>query len=228
MSSETLELSVDHPRIDSVQARFEAPATPPRAAVLLAHGSGLHMDSPFQEAIAAGLLAQGFSVLRFNYPYRELALREGKNRPPDRAPVLEAVHEQALLALRERSAGIRVVLAGKSLGGRISTHLAAKDESCSGLVLLGYPLHPAGKPEKLRHEHFPAIVQPALFLQGTRDALCDLALLRSALQRFGGRATLEVIEDADHSFHVRKSSGRDDAGVLKELLSAIDTWERSI
>lgn len=226
MDPDRFRLPVEHPHVDTVAALWQPGGE--RAAVLLAHGSGSHMEHPFAEAITGGLLERGFGVLRFQYPYRELALQVGRNRPPDRAPVLEAAHLVALEALRERAGDRRVVLAGKSLGGRISTHLAAKDARCDGLVLLGYPLHPAGKPEKLRREHFPAIAQPALFLQGTRDALCDLRLLDEALTTFGGRVTLEVVDDADHSFHVRRSSGRDDAAVVVELLDAIDRWERTI
>ncbi|MEX1024484.1 MAG: alpha/beta family hydrolase [Planctomycetota bacterium] len=225
MTSFPFRLAVDHPSVATVAALWQ-PSDGERPAVLLAHGSGSALDSPFQTAIAEGLVARGFPVLRFQYPYRERALAEGRARFPDPAPVLEATHERALDALRERAPGRRVLLAGKSLGARIGTHLAAKNVPCAGLILFGYPLHPAKQPAKLRREHFPAIVQPALFLTGTRDALAELELLRSSLRTFGGKATLHVVDDADHSFHVRKSSGRDDAAVLVELLDAVDRWER--
>jgi predicted alpha/beta-hydrolase family hydrolase len=93
-------------------------------------------------------------------------------------------------------------------------------------VLYGYPLHPPGRPEKLRHEHFPAIAQPALFLQGTRDEFAELGLLRNALARFGGRATLEVVEDADHGFAVRRRSGKTDEEVRAALHARVSEWER--
>lgn len=224
MDPESFRLPIAHPKVDSVTALWQPVDGGERPAFLLAHGSGSHLHSPFQDAIAAGLVARGFPVLRFQYPYRELARELGKQRPPDRAPLLEACHERALEALRERAGGRRLVLAGKSLGGRIASHLAAKDAHSHALVLFGYPLHPKGKPEKLRVEHFPAIVQPSLFLTGTRDALCELELLERELERFGGQATLRIIDDADHSFHVRKSSGRDDDAVIQELIDAVDDW----
>jgi len=211
----------------ALQACLELPAGEPRdSAILLAHGAGFHLDSPWMAAVAAGLVARGFPVLRFNYPYRQRALTEGRQRPPDPTPVLEAAHAAALASLAERQPGRRLLLAGKSLGGRMATHLAAKGETCAGLVLLGYPLHPPKRTHRPRSEHFAAIAQPALFLQGTRDELCDLELLRPALARFGGQVTLEVIEDADHGFHVRKRSGRTDEQVLAALLERIDRWER--
>lgn len=212
---------------DSLSARYDVPAGESRgSALLLANGAGFHLDAPWMAGVARGLVARGFPVLGFNYLYRERALREGHEKPPDRTAVLEEAHAAALTALAERAAGRRLILAGKSLGGRIATHLAAKGEHCAGLVLFGYPLHPPGQPAKLRCEHFAAIAQPALFLQGTRDELAELELLRPALARYGGNATLEVIEDADHGFHVPKRSGRTDAEVLEFLLDRVERWER--
>lgn len=210
-----------------LSARFDSPERDARAsAILLAHGAGLPMDAPWMQAVASGLVARGFPVLRFNYPYKERARRSGKELPPDRTAVLEEAHAAALAALAERAGSRRLLLAGKSMGGRIATHLAAKGERCAGLVLFGYPLHPPQQPGKVRSEHFPAIAQPALFLQGTRDEFAELELLRAALARYGGRATLEVIEGADHGFHVRKSSGRTDEEVLAGLLERVARWER--
>jgi hypothetical protein len=208
-------------------AQFDAPEGAWRAsAILLAHGAGFHMDAPWMERVALGLVARGFPVLRFNYPYQERARARGANLPPDRQPVLEAAHAVALGALAERAGDRRLLLAGKSMGGRISTYLAAKGERCAGLVLFGYPLHPPHQPARTRSEHFPTIAQPALFLQGTRDEFADLALLRAALARYGGRATLEVIEGADHGFRVAKSSGRTDDEVRELLLERVSSWER--
>jgi uncharacterized protein len=197
-----------------------------RSAILLACGAGFGLDSPWMAGVAHGLAERGLPVLRFNYLYRERSLREGKEKTPDRTALLEEAHAAALSTLIERVDGRRIVLAGKSMGGRIGTHLAAKGETCAGLVLFGYPLHPPGQPEKVRSEHFPAIAQPALFLQGTRDDFADLDLLRAALARYGGRVTLEVIEDADHGFHVRKKSGRTDEEVRAFLLDRVARWER--
>jgi len=219
-------IPLENAGIPEISAVFDEPSPPERrSAVLLAHGAGFSMDSPWMQQVALGLAARGFPVLRFNYPYRERAVREERQRPPDKAEVLEHAHARALRALEERITDQRVLLAGKSMGGRMASHLAAKGESLAGLVLLGYPLHPPGRKEKLRSEHFPAIAQPALFLQGTRDKLCDLELLDAALKRYGGSARVEIIDDADHGFHVRKASGRTDAEVLEGMLERIASWE---
>ena len=228
MRSERFSLPVDHPGIDEVSALFEEPdaAIPTRrSAFLLAHGAGFHMESPWMETVARGLVARGYPVLRFNYPYWERALREKKRRPPDPAPRLEEAHARAAAALRARAGDRRLILSGKSLGARMGSHLAAKGVLCHGLVFFGYPLHPPGKPDRLRSEHFAALVQPTLFLQGTRDPLCDLELLRRELRRFGGSVGLEVIEGADHSFRVPRSSGRSDDQVLEDLLDRTAAWE---
>lgn len=220
-------LAVPH-EVERVAALWDRPAGRARArSVLLAHGSGADMHSAFLESMAVGLCARGFAVLRFRYPYMERMAREGVRRPPDRSPVLEAAHSAVLESLLERDDGRRPILAGKSLGGRMSTHLAAKGAEAAGLVLFGYPLHPARRTQRPRSEHFPALVQPALFLQGTRDDLCDLELLRAALAGYGGRATLEVLEGADHGFDVLVRSGRRREEVHAQLLEAVDRWERS-
>ncbi len=217
----------DHPvgRLEAELGRAAGAPDPRHAtAVLLAHGAGFHMRSPFMTNVAEGLRARGLHVLRFNYPYRQRALDEDKQRPPDRMPVLEEAHRTALSALLERVDAERIVLAGKSLGARVGSHLAAKGEPCHGLVHLGYPLHPPKKPERLRDEHFAAIAQPSLFLQGTRDALCDLTLLARSLERYGGSARVEVIQDADHGFHVLARTKKSDATVLEELLDLVRAW----
>jgi len=212
--------------LGSLSAAWDKPRGAERgSAVLLAHGAGAHMESVFMRAVAEGLADRGFGVLRFNYPYFERSRRDGKRRAPDRQPILEEAHAAALVQLRERAGSKRIVLAGKSLGGRMSSLLAAKDQPCDALALFAYPLHPPGKPEKLRSEHFPAIAQPTLFLQGSRDRLCDLQLLRPALETFGGVVTLEVIDQADHGFHVPKRTGKTDADVLKDCLERFAAWE---
>lgn len=226
--SRELRIAIDHPHLDAVGAILDEPGGKARPRpVLLAHGSGADMTSEFMADAAAGLVQLGFRVLRFRYAYMERMQREGRRRPPERAPVLEAVHRAALATLAREAPGERPLLAGKSLGGRMATHLAAQGEDAGGLILFGYPLHPAGKPEKERSEHFPAIVQPALFLQGTRDALCELPRLERALTTYGGEATLAVVEGADHGFDVLVRSGRTRDEVRAELFERIDTWERA-
>jgi predicted alpha/beta-hydrolase family hydrolase len=189
-------------------------------AVVLAHGAGNDMTNPLLVAVADGLAEHGFATVRFNFPYKE---RGGG--PPDRAPVLEACYRAVLEHVRaDRDLNPRrVVIGGKSLGGRMASHLAAAGVPVDGLVFLGYPLHPAGRPEQLRATHLSRIAAPMLFLTGTRDALCRLDLLRAAL---AGRpnATLHVVDDADHSFAVRKRSGRDATEVRDELIDATVAW----
>jgi len=226
MPTEELVIPIDDPVLDSVSAIFERPEKPRSCAILLAHGAGAPMDSDFMVRMAAELVARGFAVMRFQYGYMERARREEKRRPPDRGPALLGVHRAAIAALRERTTG-PILLAGKSLGGRMSTLLAADGGvDAEGLILLGYPLHPAGKPERLRVKHLPDIELPALFLQGTRDALCDLALLYPALETYGGDAELHIVEGADHGFAVLKRSGRTNDEVFAELTRTIDEWVR--
>jgi predicted alpha/beta-hydrolase family hydrolase len=225
---EHFQIPVEAPKIESISAIWHDCRTSnarPESPILLANGAGFHMGAPWMQTLALGLVEQGFSVLRFNYPYKELSLQLEKMQPPNRMPVLEAAHERALAALVERSGVQRPILAGKSLGARVSSHLAARDCPAKGLVYFGYPLHPPKQPEKIRHEHFPAIVQPSLFLGGTRDPLAPLESLRSSLKSYGGLAELEVIDDADHGFHVRKSSARTDSEVLQQLILRVARWD---
>lgn len=224
MISETFRIPVEHPTLDSVQALLQLPEELPQLFILLAHGAGASMDSEFMTFTAEALVDRGYGVMRFRYAYMERAALEERRFPPDRAPRLEAVHAAALAALRERTQGQPIVLAGKSMGGRISSHLAAAGESCAGLLFLGYPLHPAGKPERLRSEHFPKITQPSLFLTGTRDALCDLGLLEQELENYGAPFELVITEGGDHSFDVLKRSGRNPAEVRSMLVNSMDQW----
>ena len=204
----------------TVSGAVSRPAAPRRAAtVVVAHGAGTAMDHPFLVAIADGLAARGVAAVRFNFPYTERG-----DRAPDRAPVLEACYRAVLAAVRADPAlAGRLVIGGKSMGGRMASHLAAAGEPVDGLVFLGYPLHPAGRPQQLRAAHLPRITAPMLFLTGTRDALCPLEILRPVLAGLP-LATLHVVEDGDHSFAVRKKSGRTAAEVMDELLSATCAW----
>jgi predicted alpha/beta-hydrolase family hydrolase len=223
-NTETFRVPVEHPSVESVQAILQWPRSTPPLFILLAHGAGAPMDSEFMEFAAEALVERGYAVMRFRYAYMERAAREERRFPPDRAPRLEAVHRAALHALHERAEGRPVVLAGKSMGGRISSHLAAAGEPCAGLLYLGYPLHPAGKPERLRSAHFPQITQPSLFLAGTRDALCDLTLLDQELKNYGGSFELVITEGGDHSFDVLKRSGRTQQEVRRLLVDSMDRW----
>ena len=225
MTREAFMLTVPHQGVRQVSAVWDLPEGPPRATFVLAHGSGAPMSSEFLEDIAPRLArAAGLAVMRFNYAYAELMVRTGGRRPPERRPALEVVHRAALDAARARYPDLPLIGGGKSLGGRISTLLAAEGAALDGLILLGYPLHPPGKPERQRVEHFPDVTVPTLFLQGTRDALADLELLRPALERFAGDQTLHVVEGGDHSFSVLKRSGRTTQDVFDELAAAVAAW----
>ena len=190
-------------------------------ALVLGHGAGADMSNAFLSAVHEALAAQGALALKFNFAYTEAG-----RKAPDAPARLAATYRAAVAWLVRQPAarGRALVLGGKSMGGRIASHLVALGDAADGLLFLGYPLHPAGQPGKLRDAHLAAIRAPMLFVAGTRDPLCDLALLRPVLKRLGRRATLAVIADGDHSFHVRKSSGRDDAAAKAEVVAACVKW----
>jgi predicted alpha/beta-hydrolase family hydrolase len=208
--------------VSAVLARPSGRRTRPETGFVVAHGAGNDMEAALVVAVAEGLARRGHLTLRFNFPYKEAG-----RKPPDRMPVLERAYRAAIARLRgERPA--RVVLAGKSMGGRVASMLAAEGEPSDGLVFLGYPLHAAGKKTALRDAHLPAITAPMLFLEGTRDPHCDLDLLRPVLAKLGPRATLHVIDDGDHSLDVPKRAGRTREDVQAEVLTTIDAWARAL
>ena len=181
------------------------------------------MTHPFMEAVARALSEHGISTLRYNFEYTEL----GRKRP-DRHPKLLAVVASAVRVGR-RLCGTRPLLAGgKSMGGRMTSHYASQLggalEEIQGLVFFGFPLHRPGRPGVERAEHLADVPMPMLFLQGTRDNLADLSLLRPVLGGLGTRASLHVVEGADHSFRVPKRSGRTPEDVYDELASAVARW----
>ncbi|MCB9908592.1 MAG: dienelactone hydrolase family protein [Planctomycetes bacterium] len=229
MNEQPVQIQARNAPVDWVSGLWNLPeGEVSQTAILLAHGAGVGMQSPFMEGVARTLAQAGFPVLRFQYAYAERMQREGTRRPPDRKPMLLSVHRHALKALRKRFPDARIVLAGKSMGARMSSYLAAEGEDVAGLVYFGYPLHPAGKPDRLRTDAFPAIAQPSLFLQGTRDALCDLELLRPALATYGGPVQLEVLEGADHGFQVLKSHPQTEVEVFEDLLARCVRWLQAL
>ena len=184
----------------------------------LAHGAGAGMRHPFLEAVAGALARRRVATLRFEFPYAAA----GSRRPDPRPVLVDSVCAAATEA--ERLAGGRTLLAGgKSMGGRMTSLAAAggRLERVRGIVFLGFPLHPAVKRGIERADHLGAVRQPMLFLQGTRDTLADLALLRPVCEKLGPRAQLRVIEGADHGFHVLKRSGRSDADVIETLADEV-------
>ena len=200
---------------------------PPDAWALyaLAHGAGAGMRHRFMEEVATALAGQGIATLRYQFPYTEAG-----GRRPDPPAVLEATVRAAVSTAREAAPGLRLLAGGKSMGGRMTSSAMAKAplEGVSGLVFLGFPLHPAKQPAVTRAEHLDAVASPMLFLQGTRDDLADLALITSVCGRLGPRATLHVVEGADHSFAVLKRSGRSGREVMEELVTAIAEWTRAL
>jgi len=192
-----------------------------RWMMVLGHGAGAGMRHHFMEDIAAALAARDVATLRYQFPYVE----KGGSRP-DPQPVLLATVRSAVAAARVEAGGLPLLAGGKSMGGRMTSLAASKEplDGVKGIVFFGFPLHPAGAPAVERGEHLARVTEPMLFLQGTRDKLADLDLLRPVIQSLGLRATLHVVEGADHSFEVLKRSGRTSADVLVELTTKTATW----
>jgi uncharacterized protein len=192
-----------------------------RACYVLAHGAGAGMTHPFMQSIAAGLAERGVATLRYQFPYME---QRGKR--PDPPKLAQATVRAAAAEAVRRAPGLALVAGGKSFGGRMTSQAqaAAPIAGVRGLAFLGFPLHPAGRPSDQRGEHLFAVRVPMLFLQGTRDPLAALELLRPLAERLGERASLRLFPDADHSFHVPARSGRRDSDVRGELLDALAAW----
>jgi predicted alpha/beta-hydrolase family hydrolase len=207
-------------------ALVDEPASAPVANLVFLHGAGLDMRAPFMEAFAANWSALGLRVVRFDQPYMQRAATEGKRRPPDRMPVLLAATRAVAAALRERFDDAPWALAGKSMGARIATLIAAGESDFLGdthtgaacaLVALGYPLHPPTKPQELRTEHFPRVTTPWFVAQGTRDPFGSAAELAPLLESLGAAHELALVDGGDHDFALpaRLARSRDD--VLAEV-----------
>jgi len=220
--SEELQISVEGR--GEVSALLLRPAKPDRL-LLLAHGAGAGMRHPFLQNLANDLADVNIATLRYQFPYMEQ--RRGA---PDSPPILIATVVAALRAATESAPGLPLLAGGKSLGGRMTSHAAAQGllTGVRGLVFFGFPLHPPNKPGTKRADHLPKVPMPMLFLQGTRDTLADLKLLRPICAKLGSRATLHIIDSADHSFHVLKRSGTDDAAVLQQLAQTVSSWARGL
>jgi uncharacterized protein len=192
-----------------------------RLFLVLAHGAGAGMRHAFMEEMAARLAAAGVATLRYQFPYTERKL----NRP-DPPAVLTATVRSAVRFAATEAAELPLFAGGKSMGGRMTSTAQAAEPlpDVRGLVFFGFPLHAAGRREVTRAAHLSDVTIPMLFLQGTRDALADLELMRSVTGRLANRATLHVLDGADHSFKVLKRSGRTDADVLEELAGTAAKW----
>lgn len=199
------------------------PAGPPLATLLLAHGAGAGMDSSFMEQLAEALARRDIRTLRFDFPYMARARAEGRRRPPNPAPVL-LEHWRAMVATWRAAESGPLWLAGKSMGGRMAS-LLADELGATGLVCLGYPFHPAGKPERLRTEHLATLATPTLIVQGERDALGT----RAEVAGYALAPTLEVqwIATADHDLKPLKSSGLSQTQALVETAAWVAAFVRS-
>jgi uncharacterized protein len=186
-------LSVGDIPLSGIYARPDHPF----AALVVAHGAGAGMDHPFLHGFTRALNAVGVATLRFNFPYREAG-----RKFPDRPPAAIAAWRAAMDAAAARSDGEPLWAAGKSFGGRMASMAVAEGMPAAGLVYLGYPLHPPGKPEKLRDEHLYGLALPMLFLQGTRDPFATPELLEDVVARIGPTAVLQWCEGGDHSFGI--------------------------
>ncbi len=196
-----------------------------RAAYVFAHGAGAGMTHAFMAALSDDLAARGIATLRYQFPFME----NGSKRT-DRPAVATAAVRAAVALAQQQFPDLPLFAGGKSFGGRMTSQAQAAEPlpGVRGLAFVGFPLHPADKPATERADHLSQVQVPMLFLQGTRDALADLALLRGVVQPLGERATLVVVDDADHSFHVRASSGRNDEQVRHALADDLARWMTTV
>ena len=192
-----------------------------RACFVFAHGAGAGMAHPFMETVATGLCDRGIATLRYQFPYMEKA-----SKRPDAPAVAHAAVRAAVAEAARCCAGLPLIAGGKSFGGRMTSQAQAIAPLAGvrGLAFLGFPLHPAGKPSTTRATHLSDIKIPMLFLQGTRDDLAELKLLEPVVKSLGTSASLHLVQEADHSFHVLKRSGRNDEDVMSEVLDAFAAW----
>lgn len=213
------------PGTEVTTLRYASPSSS-RATVVLAHGAGTDQRHRAMTALASGIAAHGVDVVTFNFPYTEQ-----RRRTPDRSPVLEQTWTAVVDAIADGlPAGHRLVIGGKSMGGRIASMVVARPPTTSawsrvsGLVLLGYPLHPPGKPDQLRTAHLPAIRVPILLVHGTRDAFGPREEIEPVFQALPTRVDFAFIERGDHSFKVPKSTGLTEASVLAGISERVASW----
>lgn len=218
MAVKTQELDLD--RIGVVSAILMRPDNA-RACYVLAHGAGAGMRHASMDKIAEGLADRGVATFRFNFPYME-----NKQGRPDQPAVAHATIRAAVEEAARLCPGLMLVAGGKSFGGRMTSQAQAKTPllGVKGLAFLGFPLHADKKPSTERAEHLTQVEIPMLFLQGTRDGLADLGLLKPVVAALGAKATLHEIEGGDHSFAVLKKSGRTNKEAFAEVLDTLTAW----
>jgi hypothetical protein len=194
-------------------------------AFILGHGAGNDMTQPLLSFVHGKLAEAGFLTVKFNFPYTE----QGR-KAPDPVPKLERTFRQIIYSVRdaEKLKPRRLFIGGKSLGGRVASHLAAQGEPVAGIIFLGYPLHPPNQPDKLRTAHLADIKCPMLFISGSKDPFCQLGLLKKTLRTLKAPTELHIIEDGDHSFRVPKRSGHTDRDIWQEVINVILDWTGNV
>jgi predicted alpha/beta-hydrolase family hydrolase len=218
VSPQKLEIAVGNS--GSVSGLLMRPAEA-RACFVFAHGAGAGMTHPFMETFAAGLGERGVASLRYQFPYMEKG-----SRRPDPPAIAQATVRAAVMEAGLTCPGLPLIAGGKSFGGRMTSQAQAITPLAGvrGLAFLGFPLHPAGKPSSDRAKHLAEVQVPMLFVQGTRDNLAELTLIEPVVASLGPSASLHLVREADHSFHVLARSGRNDREVMKEVLDTFSTW----
>lgn len=212
----TLDVGADH----RVSALLDRPSRA-RALFVLAHGAGAGMEHPSMQTVASGLAERGIATLRYQFPYMEK-----RSRRPDPPALCHSTVRAAVAQAARLAPDLPLIAGGRSFGGRMTSQAQAQAAlpGVGGLVFLAFPLHPAGRPGTERAAHLQEVGIPMLFIQGSRDDLAEPGLLRPVVELLGVRATLHVLEDADHSFHVPARSGRKDSDAVAEALNAVCEW----
>jgi predicted alpha/beta-hydrolase family hydrolase len=213
-------LTIETGKVGTVSALLLRPDAP-RACFVFAHGAGAGMAHSFMEAFANGLGERGIATLRYQFPYME---KGGKR--PDPPAAAQAAVRAAVAEAAQSFPGLALIAGGKSFGGRMTSQAqaAAPLPGVRGLAFVGFPLHPTGKPSTDRADHLAKVDIPMLFLQGSRDTLAEVTLIEPVVKRLGPRASLHMVDGADHSFHVLARSGRNDREVLSEILDVFASW----
>jgi predicted alpha/beta-hydrolase family hydrolase len=204
-------------------AAFTPSAVSDGTVFVCAHGAGGHMSDARMSSVCDRLATCGLDIVRFNFLYRE-----NKVNRPDPMPVLQECFDAVVAHVRRTLEPEFLIIGGRSMGGRVASMLAAGAYPCDALMLLAYPLHPAGHPQKLRDAHLGRVTVPVLCLNGTRDMLCRRDLMQQTVDTLGPAWTMHWLQDADHSFQVLKSSGRTDQDVLDEVAHAYERWRRNL
>jgi hypothetical protein len=218
--TETQKLTIEAGKSATVSALLMRPRDA-RACYVFAHGAGAGMTHSFMIEAAEGLAERGIATLRYQFPYME----KGSKRP-DPPAIAQSAVRGAVAVAAQHFPKLPLIAGGKSFGGRMTSQAQAKAPlaGVAGLAFFGFPLHAAGKPSSERADHLSEVRLPMLFLQGNADKLAEIDLLEPVVKKLGARATLHLVDGADHSFHVPKRSGRGDREVMVEILDAFASW----